>query len=63
MLLVPPKEVAEIFCETLGTLCVTFMEEQNLALTWISQAVQNVPVNVLTLENKQSMVNTVSDSS
>jgi len=39
------------------------MEEQNLALTWISQAVQNVPVNVLTLENKQSMVNTVSDSS
>ena len=36
LLLVPSKEVAEIFCETVATLCVTFMEEQNLALTWIS---------------------------
>ena len=63
LLLVPSKEVADIFTETVGVLCVTFMEEQSLVLTWMSAAVQNLPINVLTLENKQSMVDTVSDSS
>ena len=30
LLLVPPRDVAEIFTESIGVLCVTFLEEQNL---------------------------------
>lgn len=61
LLLVPHKEVAEIFNEAIGVICVSFMEEPNLVQGWVSTALQGVPVNVLTLENKQSMVDTVSD--
>ena len=59
---VPPKQVAEVFTDTVGILCVTFMEEGQLVQGWLAQAVQTVPINVLTLENKHSMVNTVADA-
>lgn len=59
----PSRDVADVFVETIGILCVTFMEEEQIVLQWVSQAVQNVPVNVLTLENKSNMVETVSNAS
>ena len=41
---------------------VTFIEQpEQLVSTWISEAVQMVPINVLTNENKMSMIQTVSD--
>lgn len=61
LLRVPSKDVAEIFTEAIGIICVTFMEEKDYVKVWLTQAIQDVPANVLTIENKQSMVETVSD--
>ena len=36
LLLVPTRDVAEIFTDTVGILCVTFMEEEKIVLAWIS---------------------------
>ena len=52
ILLVPSRQVAEIFTDTIGIICVTFMEEGPLVQNWITQAVAHVPINVLTVENK-----------
>ena len=60
---VPPRAVADKTTETIGLLCVAFMEEGACVQGWIEAALQSVPLNVLTLENKQSMVQTVSDVS
>lgn len=56
LLKVPSKEVAEIFTDAVGVLCVAFMEEGTLVREWITKAVQIVPINVLTVENKEQMV-------
>lgn len=61
LLSVPPRDVAEIFTDSVGVLCLTFLEEQQLVSTWVVQAMQNVPINVLTLENRELMVQTVSN--
>ena len=63
LLQVPSKDVAEVFMEAIGIICVTFMEEKDYVKVWLTQAIQEVPVNVLTIENKQSMIDTVSDPS
>lgn len=54
--------MAEIFTDAVGVLCVAFMEEGTLVRDWITKAVQIVPINVLTVENREQMVKTVSDS-
>ena len=52
LLRIPSKAVAEIFIDAIGIICVTFMEDtDNLVMNWVQQAVQKVPINVLTVEN------------
>ena len=51
LLIVPPKDVAEFFVETLVSLCVTFRED-NLAYRWLENGLEHVPINVFTNENK-----------
>ena len=51
LLRIPSKGVAEIFIDAIGIICVTFMEEGNLVMNWVQQAVQKVPINVFTVEN------------
>mgnify|MGYP000745966869 CR=1 FL=1 len=63
LLWVPPRKVAELYAETIETLCVTFLEEDRLVQTWINEAIQQVPLTVLTDENKASLVETVADPS
>ncbi len=60
---VPSKEVAEIFTDSIGTLCVVFMEEGTLVRDWMTKAVQIVPINVLTVEDREQMIASVSDAS
>lgn len=56
--------MAYSFSDSISIIVVTFIDQpEQLVSTWISEAVQMVPINVLTNENKMSMIQTVSDPS
>ena len=52
ILKVPPRQVAEQFTDVIVCLCVEFRLQDNLAKTWLTQALQEVPITVFTEENK-----------
>ena len=54
----PPRDVAEFFVDTLVALCVTFRED-NVAYRWLENALQSVPINVFTQENKLRLLETL----
>ena len=59
----PSKDVAELFTDSIATICVVFMEEGTFVREWMSKAVQIVPINVLTVEDREQMIASVSDAS
>ena len=60
LLKVPSSDIADHFTDAIIYISIAFISEQDqIVTTWLSQALENVPITVFTLENKEDTVKLV----